>query len=238
MDYILSFKKYIKNINVILLISILLLFSLFIVNPMFSLIGGSLNISYNLITQDVATIILTIISFITFIITYSLIQTTIIFRVEREYDFEKYNKEEIKERFSELLKFNVLFYLLIFFLCAFLYEINLLQNAITNLLLTIVIIFFWFIPQIIVMEKEKATTALIINFNYLKNNWHRLIYLFITAFILVFLTHILDGTIKGNLGIFISTLFFVLFVIPFIEILKTEVYLDKYSLLKPRKWRG
>jgi hypothetical protein len=237
MDLLISLKKYILNFKVVLLISILLLFSLFIVNPMFSLVGGSLNLSYTIITQDVVVILLTIISFITFVITYTLIQTTIIFRVEREYDFEKYNKEEIKERFTELLKFNVLFYLLIFFLCSFLYDVNLLQNPIINLLLAIVILFFWFIPQIIVMEKEKATTALIININYIKNNWHRLLYLFIVSLILVFITYVIDGAIYGNLGVFFSTVFFVLFVVPFIEILKTEVYLDKYSLLKPRTWR-
>ncbi len=238
MDLIISLKKYFKNIKIILLISVLLLFSLFLVNPMFSLVGGSLNLSYSVITQNVVVVLLTIVSFITFIITYTLIQTTIIFRVEREYDFEKYNKEEIKERFTELLKFNVLFYLLVFFLCVFLYDVGVLQNAVTNLLLMLFIMFFWFMPQIIVMEKERAANALLININYIKRNWSYLVYLFVSSFVLVYVAQVIDGAIKGNVGTIVATLFFVLFVIPFIEILKTEIYLDKYSLLKPKRYRG
>ncbi len=238
MDIIISFIKYMKNIKVIMLVSVLFLFSLFLVNPMFTLIGGSLNLSYMIISENAAMILITTISLITFVVIYTLIQTTIIFRIEKEYDFEKYNKKEIQERFYELLKFNVLFYLLLFFLCAFLYEINILKNPIVNLILMIAIMFFWFIPQIIVMEKEKAITALLININYVKRNWKYIIYLFVVSFILVYMTYILDGAIKGNLGVVLSTMFFVLFVVPFIEILKTEVYLDKYSLLKPKRMRG
>jgi hypothetical protein len=115
----------------------------------------------------------------------------------------------------------------------FLYDLGLLENILINVGLLIISTIFWFIPQIVIMEKEKTERALIINFNYLKKNGVLLVYLFVTAFILTLITYFLDvlfGVIAGSV---ISTLFFILFVIPFIEILKTEVYLDKYKLLKP-----
>jgi hypothetical protein len=233
MNLVLSFKKYIGNIKIILLISVLFLFTLFLVNPIFILVGGSLDLSFDFITQNIAIVLLSIVSFVVYVITYTLIQTTIIFRVEREYNFETYTKQEIKDRFSELLKFNLLFYLLILFLCCFLYDVYLLNNPFVLLILMFVVVFFWFIPQIVVMEKEKAINAILINTNYVKKHFIRIIYLFVVSFILVFITYVIDS-LNSDITTIFSILFFVLFVVPFIEILKTEIYLDKFSLLKPR----
>lgn len=233
MDIVLAIKKYIQNIKIIFSISLLLMFVLFLINPLFSLFGGSLNISYNILNQDPFTILLTLIAIASFITAFTFFQTIIIYKVENEYEFDKKQSREIKEPFFELLKFNLGFYLLMYIVLCFLYDLGLLENILINIGLLIISTIFWFIPQIVIMEKEKTERALIINFNYLKKNGVLLVYLFVTAFILTLITYFLDvlfGVIAGSI---ISTLFFILFVIPFIEILKTEVYLDKYKLLKP-----
>ena len=233
LDIILSLKKYLQNIKVIFSISLLLIFVLFLINPLFSLFGGSLNISYNILNQDPFTLLLIMVAIAVFIVAFTFFQTIIVFRVENEYEFDKKQSKEIKEPFFELLKFNLVFYLLLFIIICFLYDVGLLENILINIVLLFVSVIFWFMPQIIIMEKEKTERALIINFNYLKKNAILLVYLFVTAFILTLITYFLD-VIFGLLGgTIVSSLFFVLFVIPLIEILKTEVYLDKYKLLKP-----
>lgn len=233
LDIILSLKKYLQNIKVIFSISLLLIFVLFLINPLFSLFGGSLNLSYNILNQDPFTLLLIMVAIAVFIVAFTFFQTIIVFRVENEYEFDKKQSKEIKEPFFELLKFNLVFYLLLFIIICFLYDVGLLENILINIVLLFVSVIFWFMPQIIIMEKEKTERALIINFNYLKKNAILLVYLFVTAFILTLITYFLD-VIFGLLGgTIVSSLFFVLFVIPFIEILKTEVYLDKYKLLKP-----
>lgn len=235
LDIVLSLKKYLQNIKVIFSISLLLIFVLFLINPLFSLFGGSLNISYNILNQDPFTILLIIIAIAIFIVAFTFFQTIIVFRIENEYEFDKKQSRDIKEPFFELLKFNLSFYLLMYIIMCFLYDIGLLENILINILLLFISIIFWFMPQIIIMEKEKTERALIINFNYLKKNGVLLVYLFVTTFILTLITYFID-VIFGLLGgTIIATLFFVLFVIPFIEILKTEVYLDKYNLLKPNR---
>jgi hypothetical protein len=233
MDVIDSFNKYIKNIKIILIVTILFMFALYLVNPMFSLIGGSLDISYNLLLENSVNIIISLLSTIVLILAYTLIQTIIIYKIEDSYNFENYKIDEIKNSFFELTKFNIIFYVMIFLISAYLYSINFF-NSFSTLILTIVCILFWYIPQIIVLEKEKTITAILINFNYIKRNIIHLLYLFVCVFILTFFTYFLDVLFNGFSGTIISTIFFVIFVIPFIEILKTETYLNKYNLLKPR----
>jgi len=233
MDIAIAFKKYLQNIKISFATSLLLIFTLFLVNPLFSISGGSLNLTYNLLDQDPLIIILTVVAFIVIIFAYTLLQTIIVYKVEREYDFENKYSKEIKGPFIELLKFNISFYLLLYIAVCFLFDFGLLNNIFINIGLLIITILFWFIPQIIVMEKQSAEYALILNLNYIKKNWVYFIYLFVTVFILILITYIIDILFGAFAGPIIATIFFVVFVIPFIEILKTEVYLDKYDLLKP-----
>jgi len=234
MDLLLTFKKYFLNIKFVLLTSVLFIFTLFAINPLFKITGGSLDISYNLFLENPISIIITLIAITTFILIFTLLQVILIYRVEDSYAFEKYPISDIRKSFIELFQFNIIYYLIIVLLSSFLYEIGLLDNIFTNLILFIISILFWFIPQIIVLEKEKAIHALVINFNYIKRNYLYLIYLFISCFILVLITYVIDVIFGVFGGTIISNIFFVLFVIPFIEILKTEIYLDKYNLLKPQ----
>lgn len=235
MDIAVAFKKYVKNIKLVFATSLLLIFTLFLVNPLFSLAGGSLNLTYDLLNQDPLIILLTVVAFIAIMFAYSLLQALVVYKVEREYGFEKKYSIEIRKPFLELLKFNISFFLLLYIGLCFLFDFGLLNNIFVNLGLLVITLLFWFIPQIIVMEKQSAEYALLINLNYIKKNWIYFIYLFVTSFILMLLTYIIDVMFGVFTGPIIATVFFVVFVIPFIEILKTEVYLDKYNLLKPIK---
>ncbi|MFA5745345.1 MAG: hypothetical protein WCX82_00590 [archaeon] len=235
MDIAVALKKYLQNIKMVFASSLLLIFTLFLVNPLFSISGGSLNLTYNLLNQDPLIIILTVVAFIAIVFAYTLLQTITVYKVEREYDFENKNSTEIRRPFLELLKFNISFYLLLYIVLCFLFDFELLNNIWINIVLLIITLVFWFIPQIIIMEKQTAEYALIINVNYIRKNWLYFLYLFVTVFILTLLTYIIDVLFGIFAGPIVATVFFVVFVIPFIEILKTEVYLDKYDLLKPMR---
>ncbi len=235
MDISNAFKKYKSNIKLVMSTSLLLIFTLFLVNPLFSLAGGSLNVTYDLLNQNPLIILLTIVAFLAIVFAYTLVQTLVVYRVQQEYGFDKRNSFEIKRPFLELLKFNASFFLLLYIGLCFLFDFGLLNNVLVNICLLILTALFWFIPQIIIMEKQSAEYALIINLNYIKKNWVYFVYLFVAVFILTLVTYIIDALFGVFTGPIIATVLFVVFVIPFIEILKTEVYLDKYNLLKPIK---
>ncbi|HNW05495.1 MAG TPA: hypothetical protein PK655_01310 [archaeon] len=235
MDIAVAFKKYVKNIKIVFATSLLFIFTMFLVNPLFSLSGGSINLTYELLNQDPLIIILTLIAFIAIIFAYTLFQTIIVFKMGREYDFDNKNSREIKRPFIELLKFNVSFFLLLFIALCILFDFGIINNIFVNIILFVITLLFWFIPQIIVIEKQSAEYSIVLNINYIKKKPVYFVYLFVTVFILTLLTYIIDVIFGVFAGPIIATVFFVMFVIPFIEILKTEVYLGKYDLLKPFK---
>jgi hypothetical protein len=235
MDIAVAFKKYVSNIKLVFATSLLLIFTLFLVNPLFSLSGGSLNLTYELLNQDPLIIILTLVAFIAIVFAYTLLQTIVVYKMGREYDFENKNSREIKKPFIELLKFNISFYLLLYVALCILFDFGLVNNVFVNIALFIITLLFWFIPQIIIMEKQNAEHSVVLNLNYIKKKPVYFVYLFVTTFILTLFTYIIDVVFGVFAGPIIAMVFFVMFVIPFIEILKTEVYLDKYDLLKPFK---
>jgi hypothetical protein len=236
MDISLSFRKYIENHRIGFITSILFIFTLFLINPLFSLFGGSLNISYNLFSGLLDDIISSLLAILIMIFIYSILQSTIIFRIRNTYEIsEKVKYKDIKKSLYKVYLFNILYFLIFYFISLVLYKLNLLNNIITQIILFIIAILLWFVPQVIVIEERNLKTSIYTSIIYWKNNWFHLITLLFTSFILVLLAIFIDGVFLGITGTIISSIFMVLFVIPYIEILKTEIYLNKYRLLKPRQ---
>lgn len=235
MDINLSLKKYFENLKISLLFGVLFIFILFLINPIFSLFGGTLNINYNVFVIDSFSVVIGLITSLVLLFIYTLVQTMLVYKIGRDYNISgKIKFNEIKEPFFRLLKFNWIFYLIIYGLSVILYSFNILNNTIVGIVFFIVTLLLWFVPQIIILQGEKTSIAMYYSVIYWKNNWQHLITLFLTSFILVLITNLLDVIFSDILGIIISSAYFVLFIIPFIEILKTEVYLNKYRLLKPK----
>jgi len=235
MDIGLSFKKYVENYRIVFITTVLFVFVLFIINPVFSLFGGSLNLSYNLFTAYPDDIVSSLLAVLIMLFIYSVLQTMIIFKVGNTYCISRELEfKDIKKPFYRILSFNWIYFLVLYFLSLVLYKLNLFNNIITQLILFIVTVFLWFVPQIVVMENQGVLNSIYISITYWKNNWFHLITLLVASFALVFIAMVLDAIFVGITGTIISVIFMVLFVIPYIEIIKTEIYLNKYKLLKPR----
>jgi len=235
MDVAITFRKYLENYKVILSLSVLFLFLLFLINPIFSVFGGNLNISYNILDQAPGDIILTIISCLVIIFVYSLIQTVLIYRIGSDYKIsDRVQARDIKAHFVKLTKFNWIFFLLVYGVSVVLYSLFLLNNIFISLILLVITLLLWFVPQVIIMEKESIGASIVISAKYWKRNWFFMISLFVAAFLLMFLTYVIEIAFGNIVGPIVSIFVFVIFIIPYIEILKTEVYLNKYRLLKPR----
>jgi len=233
-DLAVTFRKYLENYKIILSLSVLFLFLLFLINPIFSIYGGNLNVSYNLLGQAPGDIILTIISCLVLIFVYSLIQTVLIYRIGSEYRVsDRVQIRDIKSHFVKLTKFNWIFFLLVYGISVTLYDLFLLNNGLISLILLVISLMFWFVPQVIIMEKESIGASMAISAKYWKRGWFFMISLFVAAFILTFIMFVIDIALGHIVGPIVSTLIFVIFIIPFVEILKTEIYLNKYRLLKP-----
>lgn len=235
MDVILSFKKYIENYKLAFSYSVLFIFLLFIIDPFISLFGGNLNLSYSLVDASFPNLI--IILFTCFILTfiYSLIQSILIYKIGKDYSIsDTVPFDRVKKLFYRLLQFNFLFFVIIFLVSAILYDFRILNNVFIQIIFLIITVFLWFVPQIIVLENQNIPLSIYLSVRYFSRNWFHFITLFIASFILILITNLLDVLIPGVFGIVASTGFLIIFVVPYIEILKTEIYLNKYNLLKPR----
>ena len=113
----LSFKKYVENYKIIFITSVLFVFVLFIINPVFSLFGGSLNLSYNLFFALPDDIVSSLLAILIMLFIYSILQTIIIFKVGNTYLRKNSSSTGIKSmRFFlrkaaaacvDMLKFNL-----------------------------------------------------------------------------------------------------------------------------------
>ncbi len=235
MDITLSFKKYLENTKLAFAYSILFIFLLFIIDPLISVFGGTLNLSYNISNAPFVNMV--VVLFTTFILMfiYSLIQSVLIYKIGKDYNIsETVPFKKIKNVFYKLLKFNFAFFLLVFLISTIFYDFNILNNIIVQLIFLVISVSLWFVPQIMVLENESISKSILLSIKYFKRNWFHFITLFLAALILIVVSNLIDVLVPGATGIVLSTAFFVIFVIPFIEILKTEIYLNKYNLLKPR----
>jgi hypothetical protein len=235
MDVILSFKKYIENYKIAFSYSILFIFLLFIIDPFISMFGGTLNLSYNLMNGHIVNILLVFLTVFVLTFIYSLLQTILIYKIGKDYSFaETIPFKKIKKVFYKLVRYNFSFFLIMFLISVILFDLNLLNNYITQIILLIIAVLLWFVPQVIVLENEDVLKSIYLSGLYFKRNWFHFITLFLCSFILILITSLLDILIPSIGGTIISSLFLIVFTIPFIEILKTEIYLNKYNLLKPR----
>lgn len=80
MDLFLTFKKYIENYKIILSLSALFIFLLFLINPVFSLFGGTLNITYNILNFELGNVVISLLASLILLFIFSLVQTIIIYK--------------------------------------------------------------------------------------------------------------------------------------------------------------
>lgn len=235
MDVILSFKKYIENYKIAFSYSILFIFLLFVIDPFISMFGGTLNLSYNLMNGHIVNIVLVFITVFVLTFIYSLLQTILIYKIGKDYSFaETIPFKKIKKVFYRLVKFNFSFFILMFLISVILFDLNLLNNYVVQIIFLIIGVLLWFVPQVIILENEEIIKSMYLSGVYFKRNWFHFLTLFLCSFILILISSLLEILIPSIGGTIISSLFLVIFTIPFIEILKTEIYLNKYNLLKPR----
>jgi hypothetical protein len=95
--------------------------------------------------------------------------------------------------------------------------------------------FFLFFPQIIILHDEEFMTALSDSVKFCLKKPVAVLFYYIATAVLLFLMVALEVLI-GQLKVFwipplLSSIILFLFVIPYLEILKTNLYLSKYKLL-------
>ncbi len=110
------------------------------------------------------------------------------------------------------------------------------MTYLVNALFLITSMFLIFVPQAIVIEEQGLRHALLENFEFIFKKPNQFLLIIFTGTIILFVVGLIEYAfdmlaIEFFTGRYISLLLVLIFVLPFIEILKTYVFMLKYGLV-------
>ncbi|MCX8189610.1 MAG: hypothetical protein N3F05_00035 [Candidatus Diapherotrites archaeon] len=250
-----SFQEYKSNFKICLLFALLLAFVPVFIIPFFrvpffetgiTLSSGTILIDYMLSTQAIPIFILALV----FLFFYSFLIGLICLAVRRDLSKVKvhfYLKEMVSKFAFKIFGFYAIILALVFIPALILSSISLNLLVAFLVFVFIISIFFMFVPQAIVIDEVSLETALAESASFVRKNpviALKVVFLMAALLLLVGLIEfILDMVaLTGVFGSLVASEFIVgqvisiaitlVFVVPFIEILKTFFYMLKFDLIK------
>ncbi|MBI4406343.1 hypothetical protein HY571_00325 [Candidatus Micrarchaeota archaeon] len=236
-----TFDSYSRNFSLLLLFSVpfLVVFPLALLLPSFSSLGG-IFLRFGSISRDVALLDVFIIA-IAFclsllLFSFGLVAINMIIKTERTlktlpiYEFQK----------VELYTFRLFLVFFVAFLLSlganvFLYEFGLHSTvgAFISLLFALLVVFA---PQVVVVDDQKPRHVPAMSLKIIRNKFSLFLSYLVIGLVLVLLLGFVLTSFSSSLGHpetphLIAAVVNALFLVPFLEVLKTQVYLSKYSLL-------
>ena len=232
-----SIQLYLSNFITALGFALLLIFVLPLMQlPLTFISSGSIFLNYDFVKSPSLTSLILITVSLLFLFFYSVLVSLVIFAVRNDLSRVKLNyylKEKIQKFSLKLFYFYIFLGLVAILLYALLNSLGVSPLIIAGLLFIITALMS-FVPQSIVIDETGVNYAIANNFEFIQKKPMQLLTVLLTGilltFVLVFVEFLLDSTLL--IGNFISLLVFMVFVIPFLEVLKSKIYMDKFELVR------
>ena len=104
-----------------------------------------------------------------------------------------------------------------------------------NALFLVVTLFTVFVPQAVVVEEKGLRRAIWHNFAFIRNHFADFVYVALISFLLVLALPILEFALDGvSVGAYVTLVLMTVFVVPFVECLKTQLYMRRFGLVQGR----
>ena len=229
-----ALRDYLESFKLSLLFGVLLVFAFFVLFENVFVGSGSIFLEYNLFLVDLPVFFVELISILVFLVFYSMFVSFLIFDVRNKLNKVRLNYylSEKLHKFSFVLALFFVLYFLAFYLVYSLLAFFSVPFALINLILFIASVFFLFVPQSIVVDEYKIMHAVQNSIEFLlKNPVTVLKVIFMSVIFLLIVPLIefaLDFVFLG--ANYVSLIIVLLFVVPFIEIVKTRLYMKKFGL--------
>ena len=233
------FREYVENFKVALAFALLAVFvGVFSYFENISFSSGSMFLEYSRIA-DPFNATLVVAAFIVFTWFYSLLISAVILSVRR-------NLSKIKVEFylSEMIrKFTVKIFILYLFLGLFSIAIGSYltlygyEILLANTLFLLIGMLLIFVPQAIVVEELGLWHAILENLAFIRKNFKRFFLVLFAGAIILLIIGIIEYALdvvalEMFAGRFVSLILVLVFAVPFIETLKTYLYMLKFNLIK------
>lgn len=232
-----SLQLYLSNFITALGFALLLIFVLPLMQlPLTFISSGSIFLNYDFVKAPSITSLILIAVSLIFLFFYSVLISLIIFAVRNDLSRVKLNyylKEKIQKFSMKIFYFYIFLGLTSVLLYALLTGIGTPQILIA-LLLFIITSLLAFVPQSIVIDETGVNYAMANNFEFIQKKPSHLLFVIASGIVLTFMLVLVEFFLDSTLliGNFLSLLIFMVFVIPFLEVLKSKIYMEKFELVK------
>lgn len=200
--------------------------------------SGSMFFDYNLSSQSIGLLALEIIALAIFLALYSAFVSVIAFSVRSEMSHVKihFYVKEMLEKFA--LRLFAFYFVLVavLSLLGVLFVSMGVQAGVMNLLFLLITVFLIFVPQSIVVDEKGLRKAIYHNFDFILTNFPAFILVIVVSAILLLAVPLVELYFDqfNYAGSMVAIAITLLFVVPFIETLKTQIYMLKFGMVKAR----
>ena len=232
-----SIQLYLSNFITALGFALLLVFVLPLMQlPLTFISSGSIFLNYDFVDSPSFRSLLLIAVSLLFMFFYSVLISLMVFAVRNDLSRVKLNyylKEKIQKFSFKIFYFYIFLALAAVLLNALMTGIGVPQVAIAAVLFIITALFS-FVPQSIVIDETSVNYAIANNLEFIQKKPAQLLAVVVAGILLtlalVLVEFVLDSTLL--IGNFLSLLVFMVFVIPFLEVMKSKLYMGKFELVK------
>ncbi len=231
----LALRDYFENFKLNLLFGVLLIFSFIILFENIFVGSGSIFLEYNLSSVNLIVLAVELLSISVFLVFYSLFLSFLIFNIRNKLNKVRLNyylKEKIQKFGFSLSLFFVLYFAFFYFVYSLLVFFSV-SFILINVFLFVLSLVFLFVPQSIVVDEGKIVHSIENSFEFLSKNPSTVLKVILMSSVFLFVLPLIEFLfdflfLAGN---YVSLLIVLFFVVPFIEIVKTRLYMKKFGLV-------
>ena len=238
MDLVLAVRSYLHNFPTALGFALLLIFILpfaWLSNAFLS--SGTVMIGYGFLKEPAIESLVLLVLSVSFLFFYSLLVCLMVLAVRKDLSAVKTNyylNEKIQKFAFKYFTFLASFTLISALLAALLVDLGF-PVLLINFILLILSASFLFLPQTIVVDEESLGASVLSNWDFIAKNPSSFIILMVAGIVALFILQVgeflIDYFFVG--GNFVSLLFALVALVPLLEVVKTQVYMTRFSLIAP-----
>jgi len=233
-----SFSFYLKNVKASIIFALLLVSVVFFASFSNFFVGsGTIFFSYSLTLPELSVLAVQLTGIMLFLLFYSFFVTVIVFSVRKELSTVRlsYYLTEAIRRFSfKLFAFFAFFSIAMYLLQLLFLSIGF-PAWLSSIILLLLASAFIFVPQAIVVDEEALLHSFLTNFDFIRKNPKTVLFVMVIGAVLLAVLQLLEFGIDRMLllGNYFSLFIMVFFIQPFMETLKTYLYMvQRFDLIK------
>jgi hypothetical protein len=232
-----AWEEFLHNFKIALAFGLLLVFSFFFVLfPNIFLGSGSFFLEFAFLKESVKNSLAQIVLVLAYLLFYAVFSAIIIFSVRKDLThvrFEHYLVEVLPRFWIGLVKFFVLYSVLVMAIGIILVGLGA-PMALVALVLLVISLALLFVPQAIVIDEEDLKHAVQNNLEFIRQSPKLFVAVVVTGAVLLAVLQLVELTFDSYAfsGRFVSIVLLSVLVLPFMEVLKSVAYLSKFGIVR------